>query len=86
MPIGPINTIADIFADPQFQARGNLASIDDPELGPVVVPDVLPRLLSTPGRIDHLGPPLGNANDAVYRGLLGLSAEEVAALARDGVI
>jgi crotonobetainyl-CoA:carnitine CoA-transferase CaiB-like acyl-CoA transferase len=86
VPIGPINTIADIFADPQFQARGNLARIDDPELGPVVIADVLPRLLSTPGRIDHLGPPLGNANDAVYRGLLGLSAEEVAALARDGVI
>ena len=86
VPIGPLNTIADIFEDPQFAARGNLASIEDPALGPIVVPDVLPRLLATPGRIEHLGPPLGNANDAVYRGLLGLSEEDVAALARDGVI
>ncbi|HRK95176.1 MAG TPA: CoA transferase, partial [Rhodospirillales bacterium] len=86
VPIGPLNTIADIFEDPQFEARGNLASIEDPELGPIVIPDVLPRLLATPGRIEHLGPPLGNANDAVYRGLLGLSEDEVAALARDRVI
>ncbi len=86
VPIGPLNTIADIFADPQFAARGNLATIEEGELGPIVVPDVLPRLLATPGRIEHLGPPLGNANEAVYRGLLGLSEDEFKALARDGVI
>ncbi|MCH8835398.1 MAG: CoA transferase, partial [Proteobacteria bacterium] len=56
VPCGPLNTIADIFADPHFKARGNLVTIDDPEVGEVVVPSVIPRLSETPGRIAHLGP------------------------------
>ncbi len=86
VPCGPVNTIADIFADPQYRARENLVRWNDPEAGEVVVPGVVPRLSRTPGRIDSLGPALGGANDEVYRGLLGLSAEEVEALRRDGVI
>ncbi len=86
VPAGPLNTIADIFADPQFAARGNLQTLDDEELGPIVVPAVLPRMSATPGRIESLGPPLGNANDEIYRGLLGLSEGEIARLAEAGVI
>ena len=86
VPCGPINSIADIFADPQFKARGNLVPIQVPGVGEVVVPGVLPRLSETPGRIDNLGPPLGDANDAVYRGLLGLGDADIAALKADKVI
>ena len=80
VPCGPLNTIADIFADPHFKARGNLVTIDDPEVGEVVVPSVIPRLSATPGRIAHLGPALGDANEDVLGNLLGLSAEEMARL------
>ena len=80
VPSGPLNTIADIFADPHFKARGNLVSVDDPEVGEVVVPSVIPRLSETPGRIAHLGPPLGDANEDVLGNLLGLSAAEIARL------
>jgi succinyl-CoA:(S)-malate CoA-transferase subunit A/succinyl-CoA:(S)-malate CoA-transferase subunit B len=80
VPSGPLNTIADIFADPHFKARGNLVSIDDPEVGEVVVPSVIPRLSETPGRIAHLGPALGDANEDVLGNLLGLSGEEIARL------
>ena len=80
VPSGPLNTIADIFADPHFKARGNLVSIDDPEVGEVVVPAVIPRLSETPGRIAHLGPALGDANEDVLGNLLGLSADEIARL------
>ncbi len=86
VPCGAINTIADIFADPHFKARGNLAAIDEPDLGEIIVPSVVPRLSETPGRIDTLGPPLGNANDAVYGELLGLTADEIARLREAGVI
>ncbi len=86
VPAGPLNTIADIFADPHFKARGNLGSIDDPEVGEVVVPSVIPRLSETPGRIAHLGPPLGDANEDVFRNLLGLSAAEIARLREAKVI
>ncbi len=80
VPSGPLNTIADIFADPHFKARGNLVTIDDPEVGEVVVPAVIPRLSETPGRIAHLGPALGDANEEVLGNLLGLSGEEMARL------
>ena len=80
VPSGPLNTIADIFADPHFKARGNLVTIDDPEVGEVVVPSVIPRLSETPGRIAHLGPALGDANEDVLGNLLGLSGEEIARL------
>jgi crotonobetainyl-CoA:carnitine CoA-transferase CaiB-like acyl-CoA transferase len=86
VPAGPLNTIEDIFADPHFRARGDLQTVDDPDLGAVVVPSVIPRMSETPGRIDGLGPPLGNANDEIYRGLLGLTEPEIARLRDAGVI
>ena len=86
VPIGAVNAIDEIFEDPHFKERGNLFTVDDPVTGPVTVPGVAPRLSRTPGRIDNLGPALANANDAVYSGLLGLSADDIAALQEKGVI
>ena len=86
VPAGKVNSIADIFADEHFQARGNLASVPAGDLGEVVVPGVVPRLSATPGRIDHLGPALGDANADVLGGLLGLHAEEIGRLRRQRVV
>lgn len=86
VPIGPINSIADIFADPHIAARGSLLSVEDARVGEVVVPNVVPRLSATPGRLASLGPDLGQHNDAVYRGRLGLDDETLAALRAAGVI
>jgi len=86
VPSGPINSIADIFADPQFKARDNLITVDVPGIGDVTVPAPLPKLSATPGEVRHLGPPLGNANEEIFQGELGLSADEVAGLRDRGVI
>ncbi|MBK8907941.1 MAG: CoA transferase [Rhodospirillales bacterium] len=86
VPAGPLNTIADIFADPHFQARNDLETLVDPELGPVVVPAVLPKLSETPGQIRSLGPRLGSANDEIYGRRLGLSGDEMTTLRSAGVI
>jgi succinyl-CoA:(S)-malate CoA-transferase subunit A len=86
VPAGAVNTIADIFADPHVQARGSLATVQVPGIGPVTVPNVFPKLSETPGEIDSLGPALGDANDAIYRGELGLTDEEMHKLKRDGAI
>ena len=86
VPAGPINTIADIFADPQFQARGDLVRMTLPDLGEVVVPAVLPKLSATPGEIRALGPRLGEHNDEVYGRLLGLAAGEIKRLKKAGVV
>lgn len=80
VPAGKVNSIADIFADEHFQSRGNLAHVPAEELGEVVVPGVVPTLSATPGRITHLGPPLGDATTEVLQGLLGLHADELARL------
>ena len=86
VPAGPLNTIADIFADPHFKARQNLVEVSAGDLGPVVVPSVMPRLSETPGRITNLGPALGNATDEVLGGLLGLTEDEIARLRKAKVI
>lgn len=80
VPCGPINSIADIAEDPHFQARANLITLVDELVGEVVIPNVMPRLSATPGRINTLGPALGAHNDAIYGELLGLSPEQRAAL------
>jgi crotonobetainyl-CoA:carnitine CoA-transferase CaiB-like acyl-CoA transferase len=86
VPVGKVNSIADIFADEHFQARGNLAKVPGGALGDVVVPGVVPRLSATPGRINHLGPALGDANADVLGGLLGLQPEEISQLRRQRVV
>ena len=86
VPVGKVNSIADIFEDEHFAARGNLAHVMDAELGDIVVPGVVPTLSATPGRIDNLGPPLGNATDQVMRELLGLTAAELQRLHQQRII
>jgi crotonobetainyl-CoA:carnitine CoA-transferase CaiB-like acyl-CoA transferase len=86
VPIGKLNSIADIFEDEHFRARGNLAEIEEEGLGKVVVPGVVPRLSETPGRVTNLGPPLGNGTYEVMRELLELSAAEIASLRRQRII
>ncbi len=86
VPFGGIYTAADIATDPHFKARDNLATLDDPELGPVTMPNVVPQMRGTPGRITHAGPPLGSHNDEIYRGLLGKTQDELSALRAAGVI
>jgi succinyl-CoA:(S)-malate CoA-transferase subunit A len=86
VPVGKLNSIADIFQDEHFRARGNLAEVEEDGLGKVVVPNVVPTLSETPGRLTNLGPPLGNATAEVMRELLGLSADEIAALRQQRII
>jgi crotonobetainyl-CoA:carnitine CoA-transferase CaiB-like acyl-CoA transferase len=83
---GPVYTIADIFEDPQFQARDMLVEMQDPELGTIVMPGVVPKLSETPGEAFWTGSwQLGHHNRDVYGGLLGLTETELLALAEEGV-
>lgn len=78
---GPIYTIADIFADPQFQAREMIVPMEDPKIGKLAVPGLVPKLSETPGHLRWAGPTHpGQHNEEVFRGLLGLGDEEIAAL------
>jgi formyl-CoA transferase len=86
VPFARTYTVADICADPHVQARGDLAVVPDPIVGPVKMQGVYPRLSRTPGRIRSGAPRLGQHNDAVYGKLLGLSAKERARLRAERVI
>ena len=86
VPVGPINSIADIFNDPQFAARGNLQTVATPDAGEVTVPSVLPKLSRTPGRIEHLGRHKGEDSESILQGLLGLSAKRIAELRSKGIV
>lgn len=85
VPCAPVNTIADIFADPHYAARGDLVTVPG-EGGEAVVPASFPKLSETPGRVTHLGPRLGSGNEDVFGRLLGLTEGEMASLKAEGVI
>ena len=85
VPSSLIYSIADIFEDPQYRARGNI-KMTDSRAGALAVPDVVPRLSGTPGEIRWLGEGLGSANDDVYRKLLGLKDDDIAGMREAGVI
>jgi crotonobetainyl-CoA:carnitine CoA-transferase CaiB-like acyl-CoA transferase len=86
VPIGKVNSIADIFEDEHFQARGNLAHVEAEGIGEVVVPGVLPTLSKTPGRITNLGPPLGNATHEVMRDLLGIPEDAIEQMKKNKIL
>ena len=79
VPVAPVFSAADILADPQFAAIGTVGTYDHARLGPVRMPDVLFRLSRTPGRVDSLGPDLGEHTDEVLASA-GLTPERVAEL------
>jgi len=84
---GPIYTIADIFEDPQYQARDMLLEHEDPEFGTYIGPGIVPKLSRTPGAVRWSATwEEGSHNRDVYGGLLGLSDDELAALAEEGVL
>ena len=86
VPVAPVADMADLSEDPHLAARGAIAQVADDELGTIRMPEVLPRLSATPGRIRHAGQPQASGNDDIYRGLLGLADDEVEALRTDGII
>lgn len=83
--IARVYTIEDILTDPQYKARETITTIDDPDLGPVRMQNVIPRLSRTPGQVEYVGPRLGEHNLEVF-GSLGLSPERLVELRHNGTI
>jgi len=86
IPSSPIYSIADIFADPQYAARGSLTTFAHPHLGEIKMPCVVPRLSQTPGAIEWIGRNLGEDTDAVLSRALGYSRARIDELRRQGVV
>ncbi len=86
VPCGPINTLAEVFADPQVQARGLRVDMEHPGTG--MVPQVASpvRMSETPVAYHRAPPLLGEHTDEVLASVLGISQQEIAALRERGVV
>jgi len=86
IPSSPINSIADIFEDPQFAARGTLATVAHSILGEVKMPSVVPRLSESPGEITWPRRDLGADTDTLLMRALGYTSSRLRHLHARGVI
>lgn len=84
--VAPIYDVSDIMADPQFQALDSITTVEDPDLGPVRMQNVLYRLSASPGRIVWTGRGLGEDTEPILRERLALTDADIAELADAGAI
>jgi formyl-CoA transferase len=85
VPAGRIYTVADIAADPHYQARGMLASVQMADGSTLSVPGIVPKLSLTPGSHRRNAPALGQDTDAVLKEL-GLSPAQIQGLKDKGIV
>lgn len=81
-----IYAIDDIFRDEHFIAREAIVSVDDEEIGPVRMQNVVPKFSRTPGRVWRAGPAQGEHNDEIFREKLKISEDEIRKMKKNGAI
>jgi crotonobetainyl-CoA:carnitine CoA-transferase CaiB-like acyl-CoA transferase len=87
VPCSLVNSVSDLFADPQVAARENIVKVPNPLGGVLHMAGIVPKLSLTPGAIDHPGPvAVGAHNEEIYRGRLGLTSDDLAGLRARGVV
>jgi crotonobetainyl-CoA:carnitine CoA-transferase CaiB-like acyl-CoA transferase len=86
VPCGPINTIADVFADPQVQARGMRLDLPHPALGSVPSVANPIKYSATPISYRSAPPMLGADTDEILRDILGIAPAEIARMRKAGIV
>jgi crotonobetainyl-CoA:carnitine CoA-transferase CaiB-like acyl-CoA transferase len=86
VPASAVQTGEDLWRDIHLRRRDFMVTMAHPESGPLEHPGVTVRLHATPGQMRTPAGQLGEANEAVFRGLLGLTADELAHLVEADVI
>jgi crotonobetainyl-CoA:carnitine CoA-transferase CaiB-like acyl-CoA transferase len=84
--VAPIYDVEQLVNDPHVQATEILTTVDDEDLGPLKMQNLIFRMTSTPGRIRFTGRGLGQDTETVYAERLGLAPEDVQRLRAEGVI
>lgn len=86
VPCGPINTLDEVFDDPQVKARGIRCDVPHPLAGKVAQVMSPMRLSGTPVSVSRPPPLLGEHTETVLRELANLDAPQIARLRSRGVI
>jgi crotonobetainyl-CoA:carnitine CoA-transferase CaiB-like acyl-CoA transferase len=83
--IAPVYDARDLVEDPHVRQTGMLTEVDDPDVGPLLMHNVMWRMSETPGQIRFTGRALGADTDAVLTEA-GVSQERLAQLRENGVV
>ena len=86
VPAGVVQSMEDMFADPQVKHRDFFVLLNHSGIGPHHYDGLTFKLSKTPGELRMPAPCLGEHNDYVYKEILGLSDDEIADLIVEGVI
>ena len=86
IPAGRIYRAPEMLADPHFKARQSIVSVMHKTFGELSMQNVAPRLSDTPGQVRHAGPELGEHNDEILLGVLGMKPAEIEKLKAAGVV
>jgi crotonobetainyl-CoA:carnitine CoA-transferase CaiB-like acyl-CoA transferase len=84
--LAPIYDVEQLMSDPHVVARDTITTVDDEDLGPLRMQNLMVRLTDTPGAIKFAGRRLGQDNDSFYSEALGLATERIADLQDKGVL
>ncbi len=82
----PVQTIDEMFEDPQVSARDMFAEAEHATIGKVKIPRAPLNLSETPSRVKWIKCSVGHHNKDVYGQLLGYNREDIAELRKEGVI
>ena len=85
MPVGPVNKIGDMLADPQVKAREMVVEVEHSRLGAVKALGTPIKFSETVAKVTRGAPLLGEHTDEVLTGL-GYSAAEIKALRAEGAV
>ena len=86
VPNGPINDLAQVYEEPQVQARNIRVEMDHPVAGKLSTVASPMRFSQTPVEYRLAPPTVGQHTDAVLRGVLGKDDAQIAALRDAGVL
>ena len=86
VPCGPINTVREVFEDPQVRARGMQIAMTHPKAGKVPLVASPIRLSDTPVTYRHAPPQLGQHTQELLERHLGLSVQQMQAYRDSGVL
>jgi crotonobetainyl-CoA:carnitine CoA-transferase CaiB-like acyl-CoA transferase len=84
IPASKVYTAEDCAADAQYRHRGMVREVEDPLFGTVLHTGVVPHVPESPGRVRWTGPRIGQHTQEVLGEILGMSADEIAALRHAG--
>ena len=83
VPHGPVNTLDDLFVDPQLDATGYWQDVEHPTEGRLRMPGIAPRFSKTKPEITRLQPRLGEHSVEVLKEA-GFTGAEIDAMLKSG--